>query len=168
MKANTGSVKLCNVLFPIWILIFFPQVLAIVIPGNLIVDMAVLLIALAAMRHREKGAVLRRCWWKVWLLGFAADLIGAAWMVLGWFVTSWVPSLDSSLGKILYNPFGHPAAFLWTAAGVAIAGWFIFLLDRRVFRSVPELTSRQSTRLALTFAIVTAPWLFFLPLYYLY
>lgn len=168
MKANTGSVKLCNVLFPIWILIFFPQVLAIVIPGNLIVDAAVLLLALAAMRHRAKGAVLRRCWWKVWLLGFAADLIGAAWMVLGWFVTSWVPSLDSSLGKILYNPFGHPAAFLWTAAGVAIAGWFIFLLDRRVFRSVPELTSRQSTRLALTFAIVTAPWPFFLPLYSLY
>ena len=167
MKANTGSVKLCNVLFPIWILIFFPPVLAIVIPGNLIVDAAVLLIALAAMHHRAKGAVLRRCWWKVWLLGFAADLIGAAWMVLGWFVTSWVPSLDSSLGKILYNPFGHPAAFLWTAAGVAIAGWFIFLLDRRVFRSVPELTSRQSTRLALTFAIATAPWLFFLPLYYL-
>ena len=166
MKANTGSVKLCNVLFPIWILIFFPQVLAIVIPGNLIVDAAVLLIALAAMHHRAKGAVLRRCWWKVWLLGFAADLIGAAWMVLGWFVTSWVPSLDSSLGKILYNPFGHPAAFLWTAAGVAIAGWFIFLLDRRVFRSVPELTSRQSTRLALTFAIVTAPWLFFIPLYW--
>ena len=120
------------------------------------------------MHHRAKGAVLRRCWWKVWLLGFAADLIGAAWMVLGWFVTSWVPSLDSSLGKILYNPFGHPAAFLWTAAGVAIAGWFIFLLDRRVFRSVPELTSRQSTRLALTFAIVTAPGLFFLPLYSLY
>ena len=167
MKANTGSVKLCNVLFPIWILIFFPQVLAIVIPGNLIVDAAVLLIALAAMHHRAKGAVLRRCWWKVWLLGFAADLIGAAWMVLGWFVTSWVPSLDSSLGKILYNPFGHPAAFLWTAAGVAIAGGVIFLLDRRVFRSVPELTSRQSTRLALTFAIATAPWLFFLPLYYL-
>ena len=36
-----------------------------------------------------------------------------------------------------------------------------------MFRSVPELTSRQSTRLALTFAIATAPWLFFLPLYYL-
>lgn len=168
MKANTGSVKLYNVLFPIWILIFFPQVLAIVIPGNLIVDAAVLLLALAVLGCREKGAVIRKCWWKVWLLGFAADLIGAAWMVLGWFVTSWVPSLDSSLGKILYNPFGHPAAFLWTAAGVAIAGWFIFLLDRRVFRSVPELTSRQSTRLALTFAIVTAPWLFFLPLYSLY
>lgn len=167
MKANTGSVKLCNVLFPIWILIFFPQVLAIVIPGNLIVDAAVLLIALAAMRHRAKGAVLRRCWWKVWLLGFAADLIGAAWMVLGCLLATWLPGGAETLGKIMYNPFGHPAAFLWTAAGVAIAGWFIFLLDRRVFRSVPELTSRQSTRLALTFAIVTAPWLFFLPLYYL-
>ena len=168
MKANTGSVKLCNVLFPIWILIFFPQVLAIVIPGNLIVDAAVLLLALAAMRHRAKGAVLRRCWWKVWLLGFAADLIGAAWMVLGWLLATWLPGGAETLGKIMYNSFGHPAAFLWTAAGVAIAGWFIFLLDRRVFRSVPELTSRQSTRLALTFSIVTAPWLFFLPLYSLY
>ena len=168
MKANTGSVKLCNVLFPIWILIFFPQVMAIVIPGNLIVDAAVLLLALAAMRHRAKGAVLRRCWWKVWLLGFAADLIGAAWMVLGWLLATWLPGGAETLGKIMYNSFGHPAAFLWTAAGVAIAGWFIFLLDRRVFRSVPELTSRQSTRLALTFSIVTAPWLFFLPLYSLY
>ena len=107
MKANTGSVKLCNVLFPIWILIFFPQVLAIVIPGNLIVDAAVLLIALAVLGCREKGAVIRKCWWKVWLLGFAADLIGAAWMVLGWFVTGWVPSLDSSLGKILYLSLIH-------------------------------------------------------------
>lgn len=168
MKANTGSVKLCNVLFPLWILIFFPQVLAIVIPGNLIVDMAVLLLALAVLGCREKGAVIRKCWWKVWLLGFAADLIGAAWMVLGWLLATWLPGGAETLGKIMYNPFGHPAAFLWTAAGVAIAGWFIFLLDRRVFRSVPELTSRQSTRLALTFAIVTAPWLFFLPLYSLY
>ena len=168
MKANTGSVKLCNVLFPLWILIFFPQVLAIVIPGNLIVDMSVLLLALAVLGCREKGAVIRKCWWKVWLLGFAADLIGAAWMVLGWLLATWLPGGAETLGKIMYNPFGHPAAFLWTAAGVAIAGWFIFLLDRRVFRSVPELTSRQSTRLALTFAIVTAPWLFFLPLYSLY
>lgn len=168
MKANTGSVKLCNVLFPIWILIFFPQVLAIVIPGNLIVDAAVLLIALAVLGCREKGAVIRKCWWKVWLLGFAADLIGAAWMVLGWLLATWLPGGAETLGKILYNSFGHPAAFLWTAAGVAIAGGVIFLLDRRVFRSVPELTSRQSTRLALTFAIVTAPWLFFLPLYSLY
>lgn len=168
MKANTGSLRLYNVLFPLWILIFFPQVLAIVIPGNLIVDVAVLLIALAAMRHRAKGAVLRRCWWKVWLLGFAADLIGAGWMMLSLPLFSIFPALEEVSFSIAFNPFGHPAAFLWTAAGVAIAGGFIFLLDRRVFRSVPELTPRQSTRLALTFAIVTAPWLFFLPLYYLY
>ncbi len=158
------EIKLYNVLFPLWLLVFFPQILVFVIPGNLIVDVAVLLIALAAMHHREKGAVLRKCWWRVWLLGFAADLIGTAWMVLGWLLATWLPGGAETLGKILYNPFGHPLALLWTAAGVAIAGGFIFLLDRRVFRSVPELTSRQGTRLALTFAIVTAPWLFLVPL----
>ena len=161
------TVRLHNILLPIWLLWIFPQVWLIVIPGNLIIDCLVLFLCLLAMRCREKGAVMKKLWWRFWLLGFAADLIGAAWMVLGWFVTSWVPGGAETLGKIMYNPFGHPAAFLWTAAGVAIAGWFIFLLDRRVFRSVPELTSRQSTRLALAFAIVTAPWLFFLPLYYL-
>lgn len=164
MKANTGSLKLYNVLFPIWLLVFFPQILAFVIPGNLIVDGLVLLIALAALGCREKWAVLRKCWWKVWLLGFAADLIGTAWMVLGWLAASWVPSLGSSLGQLLYNPFGHPLALLWSAAGVAIAGWCIFRFDRRVFRSVPELAPRQRTRLALTCAIVTAPWLFLIPL----
>ena len=78
------EIRLYNVLFPIWLLLLFPQVLVFVIPGNLIIDCLVLFCALLALKHAQKGAVLKVLWWKFWLLGFAADAVGVLWMLLGW------------------------------------------------------------------------------------
>ena len=158
--------RLYNVILPIWMLLLFPQVWLIVIPGNLIVDMAVLLLALAALRHAGKGAVVRQLWWKLWLLGFAADAVGVAWMFLG--VLLYIPlgSLwESTVGHIAHNAFSHPAAFLWTLAGVALAGACIYLFDRRAMRGCSLLTPRERHVIALALAVVTAPWLFFIPMY---
>ena len=158
--------RLYNVILPIWMLLLFPQVWLIVIPGNLIVDMAVLLLALAALRHAGKGAVVRQLWWKLWLLGFAADAVGVAWMFLG--VLLYIPlgSLwESTVGHIAHNAFAHPAAFLWTLAGVALAGACIYFFDRRAMRGCPLLTARERHVIALALAVVTAPWLFFIPMY---
>ena len=70
------SHRLYNVLFPIWLLWIFPQVWAIILPGNLIIDVLVLLLALAALGCPAKKAVLRRTWWRVWRNGFLADAAG--------------------------------------------------------------------------------------------
>ena len=124
--------RLYNVIFPIWMLVLFPQVWLIVIPGNLLVDCLVLFLTLLALRHRDKGGVVKQLWWKFWLLGFAADAIGVAWMLLGWLLAvpfgSW---WESSVGHIMHNAFVHPAAFLWTLAGVAIAGVCIYFFDKK-------------------------------------
>ena len=169
--------RLYNVILPIWMLLLFPQVWLIVIPGNLIVDVAVLLLALAALRHAGKGAVVRQLWWKLWLLGFAADAIGVAWMFLGLvpaFVMAWgtageasaaLSAWENTLGHIMHDPFAHPAAFAWTLAGVALAGACIYLFDKRAMRGCPLLTPRERHVIALALAIVTAPWLFFIPMY---
>ena len=105
--------RLYNVIFPIWMLVLFPQVWLIVIPGNLLVDCLLLLLTLLALKHRDKGGVVKQLWWKFWLLGFAADAIGVAWMLLGWLLAvpfgSW---WESSVGHIMHNAFAHPAAFL--------------------------------------------------------
>ena len=77
------QVRLYNILLPIWLLWIFPQAWLVILPGNLAIDCAVLLLALAALRCAAKGAVLRRTWWRVWLNGFLADAAGVAWMVLG-------------------------------------------------------------------------------------
>lgn len=168
MKKQT---RIYNVIFPIWLLILFPQVLVFVIPANLAVDCAVLSLTLLALKHAQKGAVVKKLWWKFWLLGFAADLIGVAWMFLGWLsidaidragvAGDWV--LTAAQG-LMANPFHHPLSFLWTLAGVSIAGVCIYFFDRRAMRSCGPLDGRQRHVIALVMAIVTAPWLFFIPM----
>lgn len=162
--------RIYNVIFPIWILILFPQLLVFVIPGNLIVDCAVLFFTLLALKHTRKGAVVKKLWWKFWLLGFAADAIGVVWMFLGWLsidaidragvAGDWV--LPATQG-LMMNPFRHPVSFLWTLIGVALAGACIYFFDKRAMRSCELLDGRQRHIVALVMAIVTAPWLFFIP-----
>ena len=169
-----SKVRLYNVIFPVWILMFWPSppVVLITFFGNLAIDCLVVFFALLALKHLAKGAVLKGCWWKVWRLGFLSDVIGALWLALGLF-GSWALDADGTAAgwvtefatAMTLNPFRHPLALLWTAIGVAIAGVCIYFFDRRVFRSEPELDPRQSHRLALALAIVTAPWLFFVPVY---
>ncbi len=159
------QVKLYNVLFPVWLLWLFPQVLLIVLPGNLFIDCLVLFCALRALKHTQKGAVLRQLWWKFWLLGFAADLVGTAWMFLGWYLLS-VPGMETVVRYVdMLRPFTHPLAFVWTLAGVIIAGACIYFFDKRAMKKCELLTPREKHIIALTMAIVTAPWLFFLPIY---
>lgn len=161
------QVRLYNVILPIWILILFPQLLVFIIPGNLLVDCAVLFLALLALKHRQKRAVMKTLWWKFWLLGFAADGVGMVWMFLGaaLFISAGTGPVFESLRYLMHNPFGHPAAFLWTLAGVAAAGTCIYFFDRRAMRSCQLLTDREKRTVALAMAAVTAPWLFFVPTY---
>ena len=163
MKKQT---RLYNIIFPIWLLILFPQLLAFIIPGNLIVDCAVLFFTLLALKHTQKGAVVKKLWWRFWLLGFAADAVGVVWMFLGWmlcihFEDWW----EDTLRYIMHDPFGHPLAFLWTLAGVAIAGVCIYFFDKRAMKSCDLLTDREKHTVALAMAVVTAPYLFFIPVY---
>ena len=166
------GLRLYNVIFPIWVLMFWPTppVILLTLLGNLVIDGLVVFLTLLAMKHPAKGNVLRGCWWKVWLLGFLSDLIGALWLALGmlgaWALEAggagWVSGFAMAM---TLDPFRHPLALLWTAIGAASAGPCSYLFDRRVFRRVPELDQRQGRILALTMAVVTAPWLFFIPMY---
>ena len=169
MKKQT---RIYNVLLPIWLLFLFPQVLVFVIPGNLVIDCAVLFFALLALKHTQKKAVVKKLWWKFWLLGFAADAVGVAWMLLGWQVTAWASHLMGTVGwledigmALTVNPFRHPMALLWTLGGVALAGVCIYFFDRRAMGSCELLDGRQQHVIALTMAVVTAPWLFLIPTY---
>ena len=75
---------------------------------------------------------------------------------------SWADDISAS---ICANAFLHPVAFLWMLAGVALAGVCIYRFDKRAMKECELLTQREKHVVALTMAIVTAPWLFFIPLY---
>lgn len=162
MKKQT---RLYNVILPVWLLILFPQILVFVIPANLIVDCAVLFFTLLALKHTQKGAVMKGLWWKLWLLGFAADGVGIIWLFLGAFLSPYVLGglFYDTLRYLFHNPFGHISAFLWTLIGVAIAGACIYVFDKWAMRSCELLTGREKHLTALAMAVATAPWLFFVP-----
>ena len=102
------SVKLYNVLLPIWILYFFPQVWLITLPGNLLIDCLVLLLTLAALKHTGKRAVLKKLWWKFWLLGFLADFIGAALLFGVWYLSLLPEPVGPWVEGIIYDAFVNP------------------------------------------------------------
>lgn len=158
---KTREMRLYNMILPVWLLWIFPQVWLVILPGNLLVDVLVVFFALLALKRKDKGRLLKRLWWRVWLRGFAADAIGVAWLLLvlilyDAFKMTW-------LGPVMYDPFAHPAAFLWTLAAVALSGVCIYFFDRKVLHETDGLTSRETHRIALSLAIVTAPWTFFIP-----
>ena len=164
MKRQT---RLYNIILPIWLILAIPSPLWLaLLPGNLLVDCAVLFLTLLALKHTQKGAVVKQLWWKFWLLGFAADAIGVVWMFLG--MLGYIPFGDpweNTVSHVTHNAFDHPWAFLWTLAGVVLAGVCIYFFDRRAMRSCGLLTGRERHIIALAMAAVTAPWPFFIPVY---
>ena len=162
--------RLYNVIFPVWMLFLVPQVWLLALPGNLIIDCVVLLFTLLALKHTQKRAVFKQVWWKIWLLGFAADFVGIALLmpalVMGinlsgaqydWWST-WIE-------PVLYNCWKSPIALAWTAVAVAASGVCIYWFDRWALRSCEHLSVRQRHIVCLALAIVTAPWAFFIAMY---
>ena len=121
---ETKPLKLYNVIFPFWLILFWPSppVILLTLLGNLAIDCLVVFLVLLALKHPARGSVLKRCWWKVWLLGFLSDIIGALWLAAGLF-GAWALDADGTAGWVsdfamamTVNPFRHPLALAWTAA----------------------------------------------------
>jgi len=162
--------RLYNMILPIWLLFIFPQVWLIALPGNLIIDCAVVLLTLFALKHTQKWTVLKQIWWKVYLLGFAADFVGIAFLMPALLIYealtgTWFEWWSIHIGPVLYNCWEAPLAFLWTAAAVALSGVCIYFFDKWALRSCKHLSARERHITCLTLAIATAPWTFFIPVY---
>jgi len=101
-------------------------------------------------------------------MGFLADIIGAALLFL---ITQGGERLlrgnrggvfDTALSAVMLNPFQHPVALLIVYAAVALAGWLIYLFNRRLFRQY--IAEAPARKIATLLALCTAPYFFLLPL----
>ena len=164
---------LYNIMLPLWLLLFWPSVLWLVlIPLNYLIDRIVLKWSLGDMP--DKGRFCRKHTWKICLAGFFADFVGilllfATFMASGYFDES--TSIGSFLEKLAYgvgyNPYSHPLAFLLIALSVLIAGLLIFALDRLILKKT-GLSPAEAKKSALRLALCTAPYLYFVPSFLLY
>jgi len=151
MNNKKNDTKLYNVLFPFWMLLLFPQVWLIVLPGNFIIDSLVLIMSMLVLKISEKKQFYKRHILKIYGFGMLSDIIGSAYM----FLLMWAFEVGS-MGDELYLTL--PALF--------ISAVLIFVLNYYVTFKKTDKALRL--KLSLIFAIVTAPYTFLVPSSWLY
>ena len=157
-----------NVMFPLWMLIWFPSWLwLLLIPANYLIDRIVLWWSLGSAENRQQFC--RQHTWKICLAGFASDFAGSllllgAYLLLSSFDGGWAQDIVRGLG---FSPFSNIVSFLVTAAAIALAGACIYALDLRIIRKA-GMNEAQSRHSAFMLAVCTAPYLFLIPSQLLY
>lgn len=157
-----------NVMFPLWMLIWFPSWLwLLLIPANYLIDRIVLWWSLGSAEDRQQFC--RQHTWKICLAGFASDFAGSllllgAYLLLSSSDSDWAHDIIWGLG---FNPFSSVVGLLVTVAAIALSGMCIYALDLRIIRKT-GLSEDQSRHSALMLAVLTAPYLFLIPSQLLY
>lgn len=167
MKKN--NVKLYNLIFPIWLLWLIPIIWIVVLPANFIIDMIVIVVTMKYLKIQNIKENTKAVIFRVWMFGFIADFIGTALMF-----TANVIDFDykTQIGKwwysnisnaVSYNPFESIYAILWVTVSVIITGFFIYLFNYKFTLNKSNLDNNQKKKLALSLAVFTAPYLFYIP-----
>lgn len=166
------TTKLYNVIFPIWLLLFFPPVILISLVGNYLIDFLVLVICYYlfklnlvqdSLKSFYKESII-----KVWLFGFLADLIGAVILFITGITGDMLRLPYEITSAICYDPYSHPVAVLIIILATLVAGFFIFFFNYNItFRKLIKDNALR-LKVSLTLAIITMPWTFFLPTKWFY
>lgn len=145
------EMRLYNILFPIWFLLFIPITWVVVLPANFVIDSLVILITMKMIGVKFKKRMYKESILKVWGFGFLSDIIGAAFL----FVTMWI--LDLAVPGEDY---------LYLAIAVLISAIFIFIFNYKI--SFKGYDRNTRFKMALSLAILTAPYTFLIPLDWIY
>lgn len=163
---NNNNQKLYNILFPFWLLVFFPSYLwLILIPANYLIDRIVLSWSLGDIP--SKSLFCRKHNWKICLAGFLGDFVGAITLYfISIILVGWGGDGTSFLEKagdaIMFEPFANILAVLIVIAAIALSGFCIYKLDIWVLGKT-ELNPEQIKRAAIRLALFTAPYLYLIP-----
>ena len=151
MNTDKKNATLYNVLFPFWMLLMLSVTWGIVLPGNFIIDSAVLLVSLKILKVMDKKQWYKKYILKIYLFGMLSDVIGAAYMFL--MMTGFE---IGQMGDELYL----------TVPALVLSAFFIFIFN--YFVTFRKAEGGLGFKLAMIFAVVTAPYTFLIPSSWLY
>lgn len=144
------TIKLYNVLFPLWMLLLFPQMWLIVLPGNFIIDSLVLLVLLKMLNFSEIKKYYKRHILKIFGIGLLSDIIGSAYMLI----------------MVMFEIGRMGDEWYITVPALLITAVFIYVLN--FYMSFKNFDRKTRIKLSLAFAILTAPYTFLVPSKILY
>ena len=166
--SNKG-VKLYNVIFPIWLLWIIPITWIVVIPANFIIDLTVIVLTLKYLKVTDIKSKAKSVILKTWILGFVADFIGTVFMLLSIIISFdtttqfgrwWYDNITSAVACF---PFSSIYSILWITICTMITSAFIYIFNYKICFKKLEIQDTEKKKLALSVAIFTAPYLFYLP-----
>lgn len=158
---HKNSIKLYNVMFPIWFFFFFPIVWLIILPVNFLVDSLVLWLSAKRQQVDQRKTLWKKNILPVWGIGFLSDLIGAGLVFLIYLIVAESPLVDTWM-----NPVYFPGTCIISLPGVALAGWLIYILNKKLTFRKSQLDPAVIHKLCLHLAIFTAPYTMLIPLYW--
>ena len=163
------EVRLYNVIFPIWMLLLFPQMWLISMPANLVIDFLVLYFSMKYLKIEQPVEKAKSVILKTWAIGFASDIAGGIIMFMAALCDFDIETpfgkwwYDNLTNAVMYNPFESIVAFLFVTMCVIISAVFIYFINYKWCLKALEITDTERKKIALYLAIYTAPYLFYLP-----
>ena len=153
---NNRSVRLYNVMFPIWFFFFFPPVWLLILPVNFLVDSLVVLLSAKGQKLETPKALWKKHILPVWGIGFLSDLVGAGLTFGLYWLLAELPGMELHL---------FPGATLISIPGTIAAGILIYFLNKKLTFRQSQLDPVAIRKLCLHLAIFTAPYTMLIPLY---
>ncbi len=163
------NTKIYNVMFPVWILWLFPITWIVVLPANFIIDLCVVALTMKYLKMTDIKGKAKSVILRVWIMGFVADIIGSLFMFVGNLIdfgNEWI--MDKVVIPLSTNPFDSIWAVLWVTLCTAFTGFLIYQFNKRWCLEKTDLTEEECKKIALSLAIFTAPYLFYLPTTWIY
>ena len=114
------SIKLYNVIFPIWLLWLIPMTWVIVLPANFLIDLLVVVLTMKYLKVKEIKLNAKSVILKVWIFGFIADFIGTSAMFMANVIDF---NYQTSLGKWWYNNITNAVSYNPFESLYAIICW---------------------------------------------
>lgn len=158
------DIKLYNLIFPMWSIYFFgllfPPMLLILLPANFAVDSIMLLLLFQWLKLPEKKEWYKKTIIKTWGFGFLADVLASGVFVA---LSEALSDVFQDANVNVYRSVSSFPSFLFTTAAVVWAGILIYIFQRKFVLKKLELEEGQKKKIALGMAILTAPYLMYLP-----
>ncbi|WP_458412987.1 hypothetical protein ACNQFZ_19615 [Schinkia sp. CFF1] len=167
------EIKQYNVIFPIWMLLFFPPVILITLFGNYVIDSFVIMVCFSMFKLSSRTQINLKTFYKksilkVWLYGFLADMIGAWILFICTLLERKIGLSYEVTSAISYDPFSHPLAVAIILFAMLVSTFFIFIFNYKMTLKSMIEEKRLRFKVALAIAIITTPWTFILPTKWFY
>ncbi|HHW95318.1 MAG TPA: hypothetical protein GX736_05285 [Mogibacterium sp.] len=165
MKKN--NIKLYNLFFPIWLLWLIPLAWIVILPANFVFDLLIVVLTMKYLKIEDIKINVKASIFYIWIFGFLADCIGCTLM---YFAYEFYP--DTEFGEwwfdnisipVASNPFENIYSFICVTVCVIVSAFFIYRFNHKTTLAGLNLPDEQKKKIALSLALFTAPYLFYLP-----